>query len=182
MAGHAVAVRICTVPTLEHAVQDPPIRTRVGQFDSARLRYAARLARRVEKSRAAYYEAPDTRRRSCARHISELEAMFNTPSQEPAAPRHLPDPRDATKGLAAKWKALLFMVGVLLLLPLALVPANWLSARGPAREPTMAARRPRQSTEGPATDLRIDYTRTRSRNGPFRAHRLGTCTRNARRR
>lgn len=35
-----------------------------------------------------------------------------------------------TGGLAAKWKALLFMVGVLLLFPLALSPANWLSARG----------------------------------------------------
>lgn len=56
--------------------------------------------------------------------------MLNTPSQEPAAPRHLRDPRDATRGLAAKWKALLFMVGVLLLFPLALVPANWLRARG----------------------------------------------------
>lgn len=32
--------------------------------------------------------------------------------------------------LAAKWKALLFMVGVLSLFPLALLPANWLSARG----------------------------------------------------
>jgi hypothetical protein len=32
--------------------------------------------------------------------------------------------------LAAKWKALLFMAGVLFLFPLALVPANWLSARG----------------------------------------------------
>ncbi|MFI5183740.1 MAG: type II CAAX prenyl endopeptidase Rce1 family protein [Vicinamibacteria bacterium] len=32
--------------------------------------------------------------------------------------------------MAAKWKALLFMAGVLILFPLALVPANWLSARG----------------------------------------------------
>lgn len=32
--------------------------------------------------------------------------------------------------MAAKWKALLFMVGVLLLFPLSLLPANWLSARG----------------------------------------------------
>jgi membrane protease YdiL (CAAX protease family) len=60
----------------------------------------------------------------------ELEAMIDTPSQEPAAPGHLPGPRHATGGLAAKWKALLFMAGVLFLFPLALVPANWLSARG----------------------------------------------------
>lgn len=59
-----------------------------------------------------------------------LEAMINTPSQEPAAPEHLPRPRHATGGLAAKWKALLFMAGVLLLFPLSLFPANWLSARG----------------------------------------------------
>jgi membrane protease YdiL (CAAX protease family) len=56
--------------------------------------------------------------------------MIDTPSEEPAAPGHLPGPRHATGGLAAKWKALLFMAGVLLLFPLALVPANWLSARG----------------------------------------------------
>ena len=56
--------------------------------------------------------------------------MIDAPSQEPAAPGHLPDPRDATGGLAAKWKALLFMVGVLMLFPLSLFPANWLSARG----------------------------------------------------
>jgi hypothetical protein len=56
--------------------------------------------------------------------------MIDTPSQEPAAPGHLPDPRDATGRLAAKWKALLFMVGVLMLFPLALAPANWLSSRG----------------------------------------------------
>jgi uncharacterized protein len=48
----------------------------------------------------------------------------------PDVPEHLPDPRHATGGLAAKWKALLFMVGVLLLFPLVLVPANWLRARG----------------------------------------------------
>lgn len=56
--------------------------------------------------------------------------MIDTPSQEPAAPGHLPSPRHATGGLAAKWKALLFMAGVLFLFPLTLVPANWLSARG----------------------------------------------------
>jgi membrane protease YdiL (CAAX protease family) len=55
--------------------------------------------------------------------------MIDTPSQQPA-PGHLPDPRDATGGLAAKWRALLFMVGVLVLLPLSLSPANWLSAHG----------------------------------------------------
>lgn len=33
-------------------------------------------------------------------------------------------------GLAAKWKAFLFMAGVLVLFPVALIPANWLSARG----------------------------------------------------
>jgi hypothetical protein len=60
----------------------------------------------------------------------QLEAMIDTPSQEPAAPGHLPGPRHATGGLAAKWKALLFMAGVLFLFPLALVPTNWLSARG----------------------------------------------------
>ena len=64
----------------------------------------------------------------------QLEAMIDTPSQEPAAPGHLPGPRQATGGLAAKWKALLFMVGVLFLFPLALVPTNWLSARGLLRE------------------------------------------------
>src|SRR4051812_16415584 len=56
--------------------------------------------------------------------------MIDTPTQVPAAPGHLPGPRHATGGLAAKWKALLFMAGVLLLFPLALVPANGLSARG----------------------------------------------------
>jgi membrane protease YdiL (CAAX protease family) len=56
--------------------------------------------------------------------------MIDTPSQRPAPPGHLPDPRHATRRLAAKWKALLFMVGVLLLFPLALVPVNWLRARG----------------------------------------------------
>jgi len=56
--------------------------------------------------------------------------MIDKPSQELAAPRVLPDPRHATDGLAAKWKALLFMAGVLFLFPLALAPANWLSARG----------------------------------------------------
>ncbi len=56
--------------------------------------------------------------------------MIDTPSQEPAAPRERPGPRHATGGLAAKWKAFLFMAGVLFLFPLALVPANWLSARG----------------------------------------------------
>src|SRR4030095_13626490 len=60
----------------------------------------------------------------------QLEAMIDTPSQEPAAPGHPPGPRHATGGLAAEWKSLLFMAGVLFLLPLALVPANWLSARG----------------------------------------------------
>jgi hypothetical protein len=112
------------------STQDPPIRTRVGQFDSALLRYAARLARRVEQGLSAYYSGSDTRGRSCARHISQLDAMFNTASQEPAAPGHLPDPRPATGGVAAKWKALLFMAGVLFLFPLALGPVNWLSARG----------------------------------------------------
>ena len=48
---------------------------------------------------------------------TQLEAMIDTP-------------RRATGRLAAKWKALLFMAGVLFLFPLALVPANWLSARG----------------------------------------------------
>src|SRR3954470_18136685 len=55
--------------------QDPPIRTRVGQFDSALLRYAARLARRVEQGRSAYYSGSETRARSCARHVSQLDAM-----------------------------------------------------------------------------------------------------------
>jgi membrane protease YdiL (CAAX protease family) len=41
--------------------------------------------------------------------------------------------------LAAKWKALLFMVGVLVLFPLALDPANWLSARGLLQEPAALA-------------------------------------------
>ena len=50
--------------------------------------------------------------------------MIDTPSQEPVAPMHLPGLRDATGRLAAKWKALLFMAGVLLLFPWALVPAN----------------------------------------------------------
>src|SRR5262245_57941419 len=54
--------------------------------------------------------------------------MPDTPSQEPATPGHLPGLRYATGGLAAKWQALLFMAGFLF--PLALVPANWLSARG----------------------------------------------------
>src|SRR3954463_12649910 len=57
------------------STQDPPIRTRVGQFDSALLRYAARLARRVEQGRSAYYSGSDTRARSCARHVSQLDAM-----------------------------------------------------------------------------------------------------------
>lgn len=56
--------------------------------------------------------------------------MNDTSSQELAAPAHLLPPRPATGGLAAKWKALLFMVCVLLLFPLSLFPANWLSARG----------------------------------------------------
>src|SRR4051812_27650008 len=103
---------------------------RVGQFDSALLRYAPRLARRVEQGRSACYSGSDTRRRSCARHITQLDAMFNTPSQESAAPGHLPDPRPATGGVAAKWKALLFMAGGVFLFPPPPVPTNWLSARG----------------------------------------------------
>ena len=67
-----------------------------------------------------------------------FEAMIDAPSREPAAPGHIPDPRDAT-GLAAKWKALLFMAGVLFLFPLTLVPANWLSARGLPQEPAALA-------------------------------------------
>jgi hypothetical protein len=50
--------------------------------------------------------------------------MFNTPTQEPAASGHLPDPRPATGGVAAKWKALLFMAGVLFPFPLALIPVG----------------------------------------------------------
>ncbi len=61
--------------------------------------------------------------------------MIDASSQEPAAP----GPRHATGKLAAKWKALLFMVGVLLLFPLALIPANWLSARGLLQEPAALA-------------------------------------------
>jgi uncharacterized protein len=38
------------------------------------------------------------------------------------------------ESVAAKWKALLFMAGVLLLIPLAQVPANWLTARGLLQE------------------------------------------------
>ena len=56
--------------------------------------------------------------------------MIDTPSQEPAAPGPLPGPQHATGGLAAKWKAFLFMAGVLLLFPLTLGPTNWLSERG----------------------------------------------------
>src|SRR3954465_6302820 len=56
--------------------------------------------------------------------------MINTSSQQPAAPEQLPHPRHATRRLAAKWKASLFMAGVLFLFPLALLPVNWLSARG----------------------------------------------------
>lgn len=56
--------------------------------------------------------------------------MVNTPSPNPAAPVDLPGSTHATGEWPAKWKALLFMAGVLLLFPLALVPANWLSARG----------------------------------------------------
>src|SRR3954469_22335066 len=56
--------------------------------------------------------------------------MIDTPSEEPAAPGQIPGTRHATRGLAAKWKALLCMGGVLLLFPLALLPVNWLSARG----------------------------------------------------
>ena len=65
--------------------------------------------------------------------------MIDTASQEPAAPGHPPDPRNARGGLAAKWKALLFMVGVLLLFPLTLVPTNWLSAGGLLQEPAALA-------------------------------------------
>src|SRR3954465_16025341 len=56
--------------------------------------------------------------------------MIATPSQEPAAPGHLPDPLHAREGLAAKWRAFLFIAGFLFLFPWALVPANWLFARG----------------------------------------------------
>jgi membrane protease YdiL (CAAX protease family) len=60
--------------------------------------------------------------------------MIDTPSQKPAAPGDRPGLRLAAGGLPAKWKAFLFVTGVLLLFPLALVPANWLSARGLLQE------------------------------------------------
>jgi membrane protease YdiL (CAAX protease family) len=58
-----------------------------------------------------------------------FKATIDASSQEPAEPGHLAGPRHA-KGLAAKWKALLFMAWVLFLFPLSLVPANWLTAHG----------------------------------------------------
>lgn len=64
----------------------------------------------------------------------QSEAIIDTPSRKLAAPGDRPDPRHAAGGLPAKWKAFLFMAGVLLLFPLALVPANWLSARGLLQE------------------------------------------------
>ena len=72
---------------------------------------------------------PQATREALPNNRMKLPAR-STPSQEPAAPGHLPDPRHARGGLAAKWKALLFMAGVLFLFPLALIPTNWLSARG----------------------------------------------------
>jgi uncharacterized protein len=60
--------------------------------------------------------------------------MIDTISQEPAAAEHPPGPRHASAGLPAKWKAFLFMAGVLLLFPLALIPTNWLSERGLLQE------------------------------------------------
>ncbi|MEZ5288409.1 MAG: hypothetical protein R2712_27105 [Vicinamibacterales bacterium] len=65
--------------------------------------------------------------------------MSDAPSHAHTAPGHLPVPRSATMGVAAKWKALLFMAGVLVLFPVALIPANWLSARGLLQEPAALA-------------------------------------------
>src|SRR4051794_20836938 len=101
------------------STQDPPIRTRVGQFDSALLRYAAtrKTCRTTPVGLLLGVGHPRAQLRSARQPVKR---MFNTTSQAPAASGHLPDPRPATGGVAAKWKALLFMAGVLFLFPLAL--------------------------------------------------------------